>query len=186
MPVSLPGDNRRNRVLLWMAHQATWIYGATFLLSVAADVHPAPILLILALIGLVALIGLYLIRRYHGMTLCPLCATATPLDGPGQAQRRARSLRCAHWMWSRRYQRVYDVAMLAAIGLFFVLTDVCHVGRRAGVSIDLWIAVGAAEAWVMSVHRPLQPWCPQCHWDEGGDEELIPDPVPPAGAELVT
>lgn len=157
MPVSLPDHSRRNRFLLWMAHRATGIYAATFLLTVSADLTGARILIGLSVAGLVATLGLYLIRRHHGLTLCPLCAIATPLNGPEQAQRRAQSLRCAHWMWS----------------------------RRAGVPIDLWIAVGAAEAYVMSVHRVLQPWCPQCHWDDEGDQELVPDPVPPSGAEVV-
>ena len=39
-----------------------------------------------------------------------------------------------------------------------------------------------ALGFIISVwqHRKLQPWCPYCRWDEGGDEEVSPDVPDPA------
>ncbi len=48
----------------------------------------------------------------------------------------------------------------------------------AAIPLDVLFGVAAVEAYVLSVHRPLQPWCPQCHWDDGDDKEDVPDPVP--------
>jgi hypothetical protein len=40
---------------------------------------------------------------------------------------------------------------------------------------DLWMFAVIYTEWL---HHRLRPWCPYCRpWDEGGDQELAPDPT---------
>jgi hypothetical protein len=182
MPVSLPAEGARSRFILWVAHQAVWIYASAAVASILSDVFPVIVLRIIAFVTLTGVFLLLWTRRYHGLTLCPLCAIATPLNGPEKARDRAAILQWAHRMYSRRYSLIYALIIVTYLGLFYFLLKVGRLGPLSNLPLDLFFVTGFVEAYVMSVHRPLQPWCPQCHWDDGGDQEPSPDPVPPSGA----
>lgn len=100
--------------------------------------------------------------------LCLRCARATPLDPQAAVAKKMRWLRLYHytterpWLWA---------------GTLIVLVAPIYVFGLKWLSPLVWIpAVGLPVlAWV---HMPLQPWCPFCHWDDGGDEEPSPEPTP--------
>jgi hypothetical protein len=187
MPVSIPSDGFRSRMLLWIAHQAAGIWVGLAALDVAGYLLHGPVRPALGMIVPLGLMSLLFAEHYHGVVMCPLCAAAVALDGARQAERRTGTLRLAHRMYSAAYQ-VVDIALCAAvlIGLLVLSAQ----GNSSDLALTLvtvaMFASTAIEAYVLGVHRPLQPWCPQCNWDEGGDEEAIPDPVPPSGVKAPT
>lgn len=111
---------------------------------------------------------------HHSFLLCPRCASATPLDGPGTAAKRSRTLRLYHWSRTRRSILGF------AVGLVFapVAAALLHIPYGAA-ALPLYVYM-AMQSVAGLRHRPLQPWCPQCHWgDEGDDHETpVPPPIP--------
>jgi hypothetical protein len=174
VPVSMFDSNRRSRFLLWMFHRGARFNAGAFVIIVASDIYPRVTAIdILAIIALVTVIALWLITQYHGLILCPFCAAATPLNGPGKAQGRAKTLRYAHWMTGGQYMIIYIAVGTMALVLFFVFIMTLGAGR-ADLAVDWWLVESSIEMYVLSVHGSLQPWCPQCHWDDGGDHEPSP------------
>jgi hypothetical protein len=187
MSVSIPADGARSRFVLWLAHQAAWVWAAivvllmfAFLTRSVPDVSQVPFFS-----AIVAAIAVTRAEIHHARVMCPRCAAAVPLDGARQAQDRAVTLRWTHRLcpgYSRlplpivlALTAMVVVAMLPAVPL---LVD-------AIVSV-LGCAVTSVDAYLVRVHDPLQPWCPHCHWDDGGDTDNadVPDPVPPSGVAV--
>jgi hypothetical protein len=187
MPVSIPADGARGRFLLWISHRAAWMWTGAAIVDLLASVIHGNIPRLVAVVALLGVMFLTHANHYHGLALCPLCAAATPLDGPQTAQDRAATLRQAHRVYSVAYGVVEVVLGVAAIVAMVVLSMTPGTPNLiTAIPVDVLFGIAAIEAYVLSVHRPLQPWCPQCHWDDGGHEEHVPDPVPPSGAVQTT
>lgn len=185
MPVSIPADSKRNRFLLWASHQAMWIFATAIVVNVLADFFPVATLHVIGIASIASVfMGLYAMH-YHGTTLCPLCGAATPLNGPEKALKRARALQWFHHVHSTRYALLTALVGAMGLGLYFFLGAVAHAGTLAGLPLNMLFVVSLAQVYFRSVHEPLEPWCPQCHWGNGGDKEPSPDPVPPSGAVVV-
>lgn len=120
----------------------------------------------------------------HPRVLCPRCAEAVPLDGARQAHDRAAVLRWTHGLCPGYSPWRYwvDIALTVVVGAVMVLPVPPLVAGFAGVVV---FGTRPVDAYLTRAHDPLQPWCPQCHWDDDGDDEGdtdVPDPVPPSGA----
>jgi hypothetical protein len=110
-------------------------------------------------------------RKFHLSRLCDRCAAGTPLDPQASVERWIRFLRLDH--------AVGRTLLLALAFLALVWWgERQHTWLSAAVDIMfvLWlVALSTAEY----MHRKLYPWCPYCHWDDGGDHEEAPDvPAP--------
>lgn len=175
MPVAMPSDNRRSRFMLWTAHHSAWIWAGTLGFLIAEDTSPhSRVLAAIAWAAGPLIVWLLWSTWRHGLALCPLCARATPLDGPAMAQRKSRQLRWAH----ASYRRGWGISFLV---VFAALLALSFFWPRPALWAYWMYLDNTVMAYLMSVHQPLQPWCPQCHWDDGGDHEEVPEPVPPMG-----
>lgn len=116
---------------------------------------------------------------HHSYLLCSRCGAATPVDGSGMATRRSKWLRFYHWTKSRKSMVMFGVAVLLTPALSAVLHFPWVV-----TSLPVYLYM-AADSLSGLRHRPLQPWCPQCRWGDGGDEEQVPVP-PPVPTEQAT
>ncbi len=187
MPVSIPANGAYSRFVLWLAHHGEWfwaaiavLFGLAVLTRGVPDVSQVPFFS-----AVVAAIAVTRVEIRHARVLCPRCAAAVPLDGALRAQDRAATLRWTHYLcpgYSRR-RLLVDGALLAAAVVVMALRVPLLV---VAIVVVLGFVVKSVDAYLVRVHDPLQPWCPHCHWDDGGDEDDtdVPDPVPPSGVAM--
>lgn len=104
--------------------------------------------------------------------LCLRCIRNAPLDPERGVRRNKLFLQMIHmrtktfWVW-------YAACYVSAIASAFVHGAVAILFK---LPLDVLFFSAVWSAWQ---HHRLQPWCPYCRgWDEGGDEELVPDPDP--------
>lgn len=167
--------------LRWLGHYVFFVLLVVFPLDIANDVLGLPLLL-----GSVAVIATGTLFTalvsdlvVHQRSLCERCIREAPVLDPQSAVIRwHRVLRLFHRLW------LSAALMGASVVLDVTLPGVYAADRRIGngwlwqqgpnvlMLIGLLYFVGLA--WQ---HRRLQPWCPYCGWDEGGDAENVP-PVP--------
>lgn len=109
----------------------------------------------------------------HTRSLCERCAKNTPLDTDAAIERDGYWLQWAHWH--------ADHPRKAALILFGLIGLECMPFRPLSVSANVVLSILlGALVFCQLKHRVLQPWCPQCRWNGGGDEEVAPEPVPPS------
>jgi hypothetical protein len=111
----------------------------------------------------------------HENALCEICAAMTPLDGNAAARKHDIQLRLFH---KARLIAAIVLGLLVAVVVADRLFLPDTVGRLA---FDISFLEIAVSMHVTITHRLLEPWCPYCHWDEGGDHEPAPEPTPPVG-----
>lgn len=168
----------------WLGHY--WIQ-----LLVGFDIVSAPLLwlhhswfsVVVNCVVVVPATLLLLHGMAHEVKLCEPCAAKTPLDGHGAAVKRARTLRTVHWtaapVGGRRFSVPRGLLLyVALLASGFVLPS----GPWWGVG-DSAVIDGVFYGWIVAwrVHQRLQPWCRQCHWGDGGEEEFVPEPDPSRG-----
>jgi hypothetical protein len=107
---------------------------------------------------------------WHVYALCPVCARKIPLDPKEAVARKGRSLRAFHWLADKHHRALNHTLLALLICSFFP-----YVG---GVMWSLLMLGMAAVTYLSNDHLPLQPWCPQCDWDDGGGKERVPRPDP--------
>lgn len=160
----------------WGAQMLVGAIVATVLLvlrPLPAD-NPAALFIPVALFLFV--IGSWIMMRQHDRRLCEHCMSSMPLDASAVAARYGRRFTFAHLGSNRRWVVGYLVVL---IGSNFVLLDTALL--PASASRWVWAAVQATMIYLIlaySTHRKLQPWCPQCRDDGGGDTVDAPEPVP--------
>ncbi|GAA1616717.1 hypothetical protein GCM10009789_83420 [Kribbella sancticallisti] len=108
--------------------------------------------------------GLALLLHARG-PLCERCIAEMPLDGSARAERYRRNLTTVHWIRTHRWGWIGIAA--ATIGLL-------GLARHAGLiseQIEALLYAGPVMWVVLSLarHSQLQPWCPQCRGNGGGD-----------------
>jgi hypothetical protein len=125
----------------------------------------------LALPGALALIlvvlASWLAMRRHDRRLCEQCVAAMPLNPSEEASRYRRRFWTAHSLSEPRYLVPYLVVL---IGSNFASSAP---GRIA------WALIQSSMIYLIAAqvtHRRLQPWCPWCR-DDGGGEHV--DEAPP-------
>lgn len=109
----------------------------------------------------------------HSRSLCERCAKNTPLDTDAAIERDGHWLQWAHW-----HADHVRKATLIFLGLI-ILESVPIKLLSLMTEVALNVLLGAL-VYCHLKHRVLQPWCPWCRWDGGGDEEASPVPTPPS------
>lgn len=161
------------RRVAWVAHNEAVLLVISAVLLVGPEYWSVSIAQMLFTdAGIVVFAVTFAASVHHAQRfLCPRCAASTPLDGEGAAATHATALRRFHYLVDH-----YRAAMWATGSLVVtaaVLSD------TVGPLLD-WIPQTllftflTVRSVLMLRHRPLQPWCPQCRWDDGGRDEDAP------------
>jgi hypothetical protein len=163
-----PGPQWWQRVAPRLAHYEPLIVLIAFAGLAVSTVTKSPIAQVGNVVILALLIVTVFAEAHHEWRLCARCAVNTPLDGSAEATRRRRWLRFYHWSHRRPwYLMLWIVALAVSITL--------HSPNYPFYPLYfLWAAMSLGGL----KHRPVEPWCPQCHWKDGGDEEEVPVPPP--------
>lgn len=121
----------------------------------------------------------WLLMRRHDRGLCEHCMAAMPLNPSEQAVRYRRRLWLLHTGAERRFVIPYLVVLIGS-------------NFAPGPSGQLfWALMQTSMIYLIlsySTHRRLQPWCPWCRGDGGGEdaeEPATPDPVPGDQRQLI-
>jgi hypothetical protein len=171
-PFSQGHNPRFDRFATRLAHW-TW---ALFLLAapshgLSVDVMGIWLSALLPALLVGALIGTALtVIRWHVHALCPVCARKTPLDPQAVIAEKRRPLRAFHWLGDK-----HNKALNRCVVALLILSFVPYVDL---VAWPLLMATMAVTVYLDNIHMPLQPWCPQCDWDDEGDTERVPEPDP--------
>jgi hypothetical protein len=128
------------------------------------------------MIGLVT--GAILVNYWMHLTgpLCEDCIKSMPLDGNEVAARRKPVLKAFHKVNEGHGRWGYFILLT---GLAFLTYAFKEYSAPYNVVNSALSFVIATAWWAVLVHRRLQPWCPFCHWDDGGEKEPSPDPIVP-------
>lgn len=163
---------------MWLGHYSTTLLLGAVAASVADDATGQSVGAVewIAAVAWIAWIVAFMSDMgRHQERLCERCIAASPLDPQAEVTRWKPVLRAHH-------ARGATVAVLAAIvawdfagGFFFP-----HPAAWA-LALDALASVVLGASYVVTwQHRRLYPWCPFCHWDEGGAHEVSPDVPSPA------
>jgi Na+/melibiose symporter-like transporter len=116
---------------------------------------------------LALLLAVSLASAWHSYALCERCAELTPADASAVAERQ-------RWvLWLHHRAMWFGLGMLTGAAAVDYLT---HIGTVIyAVYVFFFI-----DSLVGQHHRLLEPWCPWCHWDDGGAEEQVPTPPVPS------
>lgn len=120
--------------------------------------------------------GMLMSMRHRTAGLCEKCIEHMPLDGAEQAQKRQGALKTMHVLWQGRGQNMVwfliGVVLLATAGAFAPAGVLRHMADSVMMLPLVALFIG------YHVHERLQPWCPFCHWGNGGEEEPSPEITP--------
>jgi hypothetical protein len=166
---------RENPYFMWGGHYAPRILAVTVIVAIASDLAGSPGFMTwpVAVVFTAGTAAFILDKMYHEPRLCERCITASPLDPQAAVDRWRQALRWEHG------RRVKILLLLACVAWFFTAGfRGAHPGALYGAIDAVALLVLASSYVAMYVHRRLYPWCPWCHWDDGGPRELVPDPDP--------
>jgi hypothetical protein len=155
-----------------LGHHAGQVLMAAILAMVGLRFYPLSAWLVLAasVILVCAVLLAWLLMRQHDRHLCERCVRSMPLNPSEEALRLRRRFWLAHTAAQPRFLIPYLVVL---VGSNFATSTA---GKIAWAVIQLsMIYLIIAHA----THRRLQPWCPWCSPDGGGDLVANKDPVPP-------
>lgn len=108
--------------------------------------------------------------------ICMKCMRSVPVDAPAQAQRQMYLLWIFHYMTGWLFLGV--MVGLAVVSSIFRVTLLGTIYEPTWTRAPLDILI-MGVIWSGWVHHKLRPWCPYCKdWDEGGEHEVVPDPLP--------
>lgn len=117
-----------------------------------------------------AFVLIIFISNVHSTSICPVCIETTPLDGNLEAAKKNYFLKIFHM--NRIFLYIFIVYFISDL----IISDhksLLYIGCTALATLALMLMCK-----ITIVHNILQPWCPYCHWDEGGDEEEVPNNIP--------
>lgn len=155
-------------------HSAHLLLSAAIVAVIVMGLYPLPgafaLTVPVAVLGFVLVS--WLLMRQHDRRLCEQCAAAIPLNPSEQAARCRRMFWLSHCGMQPRYLVPYLVVL---IGSNFATSTVGRIG---------WAFVQSSMIYLImayTMHRRLQPWCPWCRGDGGGerDEDDVTPPAPP-------
>jgi hypothetical protein len=151
-----------SRILYWLGYLSLTVTGVAF-----------DILLVFWFTCLVH------IRRQT--RLCLRCIKTAPLDPENQVRTR-KWLLCVEHFPIRLDLYILAITMAISVGGIEIFIYNSAPYRLADIPLDTWVLGSIYATWT---HHRLRPWCPYCKgWDDGGDEELVPDPDPAEGRVL--
>ena len=131
--------------------------------------------------------------RHDRKTFCLRCIRETPLDPQKEIVRYDRRLRVIHANSPKRFLVYAALWVVLAFGSSFFLNwitpgadDLPPLWLVLLVNFMIWFPIvymNICGQW----HQWLHPWCPYCRrWDEGGEPEVVPDPIPSAEGDKVS
>lgn len=175
---SLPG-----RILMFAGHYSPWALAVSVVFSAASDLTrfaSGPLNWISTIAGGWWIASLYADGRHHNENLCTRCARVIPLD-PEAEVRRWRLLLRAH------HSKVLSLVLMISIASWVVIGIMVWRYQDwgwPGYLLDTAVLLAASAFWAgIFKHRRLEPWCPFCHWDDGGSKEAAePEPDPAVSA----
>jgi hypothetical protein len=170
-----------------LGHLGPQILIGSILASIALVLRPLPsdtaasTLLPVGL--LVTVVASWLLMRSHDRRLCERCMVSMPLNAPEVAARQFRRFAVTHLGADARAVVGYLVVLLGSSVLL------AEPGLLPGASGEyVWAAVQSTMVYLVlcySAHRRLQPWCPWCSGDGGGEHRDTDTPRPaPSGSSL--
>ena len=170
---TLSKDRPEHPKMMWLGHYKDWFTGLYALGMITAatvrdQAYTVPLATAVIFIWLVAW---YSDGRIHKNNLCERCIAASPLDPQKQVDKWKPALWASHSPW------ILTLPLIGVVAIFI---------KSSSYSLP-WIALhvfGMILIFLTTIperaHRKLYPWCPYCHWGDGGDEEIVPDvPVSP-------
>ena len=131
---------------------------------------PARLALAASVVVICVVLLTWLLMRQHDRRLCERCVRSLPLNPSQVAVRLRRRFWVTHTAADPRFLIPYLVVL---IGSNFATSTPGRVG---------WAIIQLSMIYLIiahTTHRRLQPWCPWCSPDGGGDRAGYPDPVPP-------
>jgi hypothetical protein len=166
------GFSRSDGVSGRLGHYASGMLIASIVAVVAVGLHPLPgpflFTVPIALFGFVLLS--WVLMRKHDRQLCEQCVHAMPLNPAAQATRLRRRFWMAHTGAEPRFLVPYLIVLVSSN---FATTPMGRVG---------WAVIQLSMVYLIlaqSTHRRLQPWCPWCRADGGGEDVDETPPVVP-------
>jgi len=108
--------------------------------------------------------------------MCLKCMRSVPVDAPAQAQRQVYLLWISHYMIGWLFLgAMVGLAVVNSI-VRVIIFGTIYEPSWTRAPLDIFIM---GVLWSEWVHHKLRPWCPYCKdWDEGGEHEVVPDPLP--------
>lgn len=114
-------------------------------------------------------------RHYRG--ICETCLDQIPDRGSEEAEQRDRTLRATHFLVNHEKWFGWGPAIVLVVAVVLTLTL-----KVQGLTLAYVLPTIGINGWAIRLmvhHGRLQPWCPYCRTDGGGDEvECVPDPEP--------
>ena len=162
-----------------LGHHGAAMLNFSILAAVAVGLFPPPGLLGLTLplaLMIFVLFG-WVLMRQHDRGLCEQCVREMPLDPAGRAQTLRRRFWMAHLGSQPRFLLPYFAVL---IGSNFTTTSYGRWGWALAQLSLVYLVLS------YTTHRKLQPWCPWCRSDGGGEKVDDPDPVVPDDDRLPT
>jgi hypothetical protein len=161
----------RSKLIDAWGHHAPDVLSVAIVTIVAVRFFPPPRMLVLPLAAALAfaVISSWLLMRRHDHRLCEPCVAALPLNPAGQAERFRYRFRVAH-IGSN------PPAVVAYLSVVIGSNFLPGVAGRAIWAVAQLSLIFLVRSHV--THRRLQPWCPVCRRDGGGDEVIHEPDLP--------
>jgi hypothetical protein len=184
-----PGDKDSTwrRVGRWAGHYYLYVAGVLMLVSDLYNLvfNPRDNLSATGLIGWLmtgALMGAIYASARHDRRLCEACIRDMPLNGEERAAKEIWYLRTAH---GRNLRKIFVRCVLP----YLALAMFCRFGIDLKYPWSNLVGEGVTVLLllmnvVVAKHRRLQPWCPFCHWNDGGSGAAEPSPDPDPSAKV--
>jgi hypothetical protein len=158
-------------------HWASQALIGSILAAIALRLAPIqtanPLALVLPLLLMLLVIVSWLRMRDHDRRLCERCMSSMPLNPSQNAARYRRRFATAHLGSNKLLVVAY---LLVLVGSAFV---------PGPIGVWVWAPVQASMIYLILcsvTHRRLQPWCPKCQGEGGGESSShSPDPMPQGG-----
>lgn len=166
-----------SRVMMWLGHYSDYLFLPVVVVSIATSPLPAgPWTWASLPLWIAWIFSLVVGGSYHSVRLCERCIASSPLDPQAAVERWRPAL---HW----EHDRQLKIAMMLTVLAWIIGSNLAWKYPQ-----PWWVYVLSALAMLALAggyvatyqHRRLYPWCPWCHWDGGGEEEISPDVPAPA------
>lgn len=166
-----------SRLLMWAGHYSAYLFLPVVAASIITSPLPAGFWAWATLpLWIAWVFSLIIGEGYHQERLCERCIASSPLDPQAAVERWRPALR---WEHDRRLKLIVMLAVLAwIVGSNLVWKHMQPWWVYVLSALAMLVLGGSYIATYQ--HRRLYPWCPWCHWDDGGGEEISPDVPAPA------
>lgn len=115
-------------------------------------------------------IATWMLMRQHERRLCEQCVAEIPLDVERAAEK-------ARWRFRLAHAGARPSFVVPYLGFLLATNFIPTAEGRL-----IWAAAQLTMIYLVlasTTHHKLQPWCPMCREDGGGDHEDLNSPLPP-------